>query len=213
MITTVLFDLDGTLADTAGDFIEAINIMRRRREYPPFDADKITPWVSKGGRAMLNATVPIPLPPSNADIALDEFHAVYAHQKHARATIFGEVADVIKKLEDSGLYWGVVTNKYRALTMSLLEKLDIHPHVLVCGDDVEKGKPDPAGLILACGKLGTRPYEMAYVGDAERDIMAADKAGAVSIVAGWGYIPEWEDTDNWKADCYADTPTDIFDFI
>lgn len=183
----VLFDLDGTLLDTAPEFVAAIARLREELGFEPLPAAAIRAVVSQGGAAMLRAAFP---DWSEADWALlDRFLALYRERIGEATVMFPGVADVLARLERVGTPWGIVTNKPRWLTDPLLEHLRLarRPRVLVCGDTLERRKPHPDPVLHACRVLDVAPARAVLVGDDARDVESALAAGAIAVVADWGY--------------------------
>jgi phosphoglycolate phosphatase len=193
----VLFDLDGTLLDTAPEFVAAIGRLREERGLEPLAAAVVRAAVSQGGAAMLRAAFP---GWDESDRALlDRFLSLYRERIGADTVLFPGVDDVLARLEHGAVPWGIVTNKPRWLTEPLLERLGLagRPRVVVCGDTLARRKPDPDPVLHACAVLGVAPARAVLVGDDERDVAAARAAGAIAVVADWGYSDPGEDA--WGA--------------
>lgn len=183
----VLFDLDGTLLDTAPEFVAAIARLREELGFEPPASAAIRAVVSQGAAAMLRVAFP---DWSESDRALlERFLAIYRERIGEATTMFPGVADVLARLERLGTPWGIVTNKPRWLTDPLLEHLRLarRPRVLVCGDTLERRKPHPDPVLHACRVLGVEPPRAILVGDDARDVESALAAGAIPVVADWGY--------------------------
>lgn len=204
-LKAVLFDLDGTLIDTAADFIRIIQAMCQQQQRPIVDAELIRSQVSEGARAMVHLVFP--------ELALDsaellqyrqQFLDEYAKQICVDTTLFAGMNDFLKKLEKQQIAWGIVTNKPRALTEALLDALDLTQRcsVVVCPDDVKHTKPDPEPMFLACQQLGIDANQCIYVGDHPRDIDAGRAAGMPTVLASYGYLPldRRDDLASWQAD-------------
>jgi phosphoglycolate phosphatase len=206
----VLFDLDGTLVDSAVDLLNALNrvVVDAGRAALPLAA--IRPVVSKGARAMLA----VAFPDEAAEIRearVAPFLAYYAQAVAHHSTPFDGVADVLAAIEAAGSRWGIVTNKPLYLARGVVDSMGWTSRcaVLVGGDSLPRKKPDPDQLFHACERLGVRPEDCVYVGDDERDIVAAGAAGMPSVAALWGYREAHEDPSTWRADRYADAPRDL----
>lgn len=204
-LKAVLFDLDGTLIDTAADFIRIIQAMCQQQQRPIVDAELIRSQVSEGARAMVHLVFP--------ELALDsaellqyrqQFLDEYAKQICVDTTLFAGMDDFLKTLEQKHIAWGIVTNKPRALTEALLDALDLMQRcsVVVCPDDVKKTKPEPEPMFLACQQLGIDANQCIYVGDHPRDIDAGRAAGMPTVLASYGYLPldRRDDLASWQAD-------------
>ena len=206
----VLFDLDGTLIDTAADFIRIIQSMCREQQRPVVDADSIRSQVSEGARAMVKLVYP--------ELAIDDatflahrqdFLDRYGQQIVVETDLFEGMYPLLHMLEQHQIPWGIVTNKPRNLSESLLEALDLQQRcsVLVCPDDVTHAKPHPEPMFLAAKQLQIDPEQIIYVGDHPRDIEAGRNADMYTILAAYGYLPEQhrDDLQAWQADCIIDT--------
>lgn len=204
-LKAVLFDLDGTLIDTAADFIRIIQAMCQQQQRPIVDAELIRSQVSEGARAMVHLVFP--------ELALDsaellqyrqQFLDEYAKQICVDTTLFAGMDDFLKTLEQKHIAWGIVTNKPRALTEALLDALDLTQRcsVVVCPDDVKHTKPDPEPMFLACQQLDIDANQCIYVGDHPRDIDAGRAAGMPTVLASYGYLPldRRDDLASWQAD-------------
>jgi phosphoglycolate phosphatase len=212
-VDAVLFDLDGTLADTAPDLIEALNRLREELGLPVVPEAQIRPFVSKGGAAMLRAGFP-DLPDAPTAL-LDRFLGFY-HERICELTeLFPGMAEVLLRIERSGRRWGIVTNKPSFLTKPLLEKmmLDRRAAVVVCGDTLPTRKPDPAPVHYALRALHAEPGRAVLVGDDQRDVDAAKAAGVTAVLAGWGYFSGHESPDEWGADRVVRQPLDLLPLL
>jgi phosphoglycolate phosphatase len=208
----VLFDLDGTLLDSAPDMLAAICALRGERGEPAMDLAELRPHVSKGARAMLAAGFPT-LDPGARDAMIPAFLAAYQRELARHGGPFAGVEDMLAALEGAGSRWGIVTNKPEYLAAALMPLLgwETRCAVLVGGDTLPVRKPDPLPLVHAAELLGVAPRDCAYVGDDERDIVAARAAGMPSVVALWGYRPEGEDPAAWGGDVLVEQPADLLD--
>lgn len=212
----VLFDLDGTLIDTAPDFIRIIKLMCAKHNHPcPTDAT-IREQVSAGARAMVRLMFGDKLMGvADADEIMlahrQEFLDLYEQDICVDSRLFDGLDDLLDALEDKGVAWGIVTNKPRYLAEQLLDKLDLAKRcaVLVCPDDVTHTKPDPEPMFLASKKLGVDPKNCIYVGDHIRDIQAGRASGMMTVVAGFGYIVPDENLHEWGADKVVATPDEL----
>ena len=219
-IKAVLFDLDGTLIDTAPDFIRIIRAMCEKHEHPaPTDA-AIREQVSAGARAMVRLMFGDVL----ADVVdtdeqllayRQEFLDLYEQDICVDSRLFDGLDNLLKNLENQGIAWGIVTNKPRYLAENLLDKLDLAKRcaVLVCPDDVVNTKPDPEPMFLACSQLDIDPKRVIYIGDHVRDIEAGRSAGMTTVVAGFGYIVPDENPQDWGADVLVETPHELSEWV
>ncbi|MDS4026066.1 MAG: HAD-IA family hydrolase [Candidatus Contendobacter sp.] len=211
----VLFDLDGTLLDTAPDLVAALNRLRRERGESELLPAAIRPTVSHGSPGMLR--LGFGLEPDDARYAelnqrfLELYHAAIA----VHTTLFPGMAEVLAHLETAGIPWGVVTNKPGWLTEPLLRALELWSRAacVVSGDTLDKRKPDPEPLWYACEQVGVAPGRALYVGDAERDVQAGNRAGMVTLIAGFGYLGVADRPEDWGADGFLEQPTDLLGWL
>jgi 2-phosphoglycolate phosphatase len=199
--SVVLFDLDGTLVDSAPDLCNAVNRVLADLGRGPVPLDRLRQVVSKGGRAMLAVALP-DLDEAAREQLLPPFLAYYGEALAVDSVLFAGVEPLLAALEGRGLRWGIVTNKPEALARGVVAGFgwDTRCAVLVGGDTLAVRKPDPAPLQLACARLGVEPAQALYVGDDERDIQAARAAGMPVVAALWGYRLPGEDPRTWGAD-------------
>ena len=204
-IAAVLFDLDGTLIDTAPDFIRIVRKLCAEDGIPEPSAAQIRSQVSEGARAMVRLIHPeLPL----ADPALltyrQRFLDEYAQQIAVDTVLFDGMAALLDSLEQRHIAWGIVTNKPRYLSERLLIALGLQQRcaVLVCPEDVQHAKPDPEPMFLAANQLGIAADQIIYVGDHPRDIDAGRAAQMPTILAAYGYLPpeRAHDLNDWQAD-------------
>lgn len=197
----VLFDLDGTLLDSAPDFVATLALMAQRHGLPVPSATVVRPVVSKGSRAMLAAAFP-QLDAAAREGLVAEFLATYQGLIGQHAVLFEGVAAMLDALDAAGTVWGIVTNKPEYLARDILPQQGWQQRcaVLVGGDSLAQKKPHPLPLLHAAGVIGIAPAHCVYVGDDERDIQAAQAAGMPSVAALWGYRLEHDDPQAWGAD-------------
>jgi phosphoglycolate phosphatase len=214
-VRAVLFDLDGTLADTAADLAAAVNRLRADRKLPPLPLSALRPHASDGARGMLGAGLGVTREHPDWDALRDAFLDHYAAAIAVHTKLFTGAERVLDEIERRRLVWGVVTNKASRFTLPLLERLALasRPHVVVCGDTTAQAKPHPAPLLHAAGKLGVDAASCVYVGDAERDVVAARAAGMSSLVATYGYIASEVALDSWATDGYIDSLPALLDWL
>ena len=208
----VLFDLDGTLLDSAPDMLAAVNAMRAARDLPPMALDALRPHVSKGARAMVGAAFPA-VDVATRETWIPEFLDHYRRELGLHGRPFDGVEDLLAAIEAAGSVWGIVTNKPEALAVALMPLLGWQTRcaVLIGGDSLPARKPDPLPLRVAAERVGVDVADCAYVGDDERDITAARAAGMRSVVALWGYRLDEDDPVAWQGDAMLDTPRDLLD--
>ena len=202
----VLFDLDGTLLDTAPDFIRVVNQQRLLHNQDTLAPHLIRETVSNGARALIKLAFNLEAGDEDFVNRHTELLALY-EESIAEETVFFPGIDLfLKQLEENSIPWGIVTNKPSRFTLPLLERLKLNNRcsVTVCPDDVTHSKPHPEPLFLACNKLNCSPERSLYVGDHERDIEAGRSAGMITIAARYGYIDTPERVDDWNADLIID---------
>ena len=210
----VLFDLDGTLIDTAADFIRIIQDMCRDKQYDVVAADLIRTQVSEGARAMVKLVYP------ELDIEDPVFLAhrqrfldIYGDDIAVETDLFDGMYPLLEALESQNIPWGIVTNKPRWLSEALLKALNLTDRcaVLVCPEDVSKTKPDPEPMYLAAKHIQIQPEDCIYVGDHPRDIDAGRHAHMYTILAAYGYLPlqHKDDLTAWQADCIVNTVAEL----
>ena len=208
----VLFDLDGTLLDSAPDMVAAIDAMRAARGRPPMPLEQLRPHVSKGGRAMVAAAFP-DVDPAERDGWLREFLDLYEGVLGTYCKLFEGVDAMLAALENAGCTWGIVTNKPEYLARQLMPVLGWEQRcaVLIGGDTLSERKPHPLPLLAAAERIGVASEACVYVGDDERDIIAARAAGMPSVVALWGYRLDEDNPVAWQGDTMIDVPSQLID--
>ena len=214
-LQAVLFDLDGTLIDTAHDLAAALNRALADHGKPALPFERIRPTVSLGAAAMLELGFGV-APESPGFAALrEQFLRHYERDIAARSEPFPEIDAVLERLEAAGLRWGIVTNKPGRLTALLLNALCLSERVgcVVAGDTLPVRKPDPAPMLHACRLLGCDPARALYIGDAERDIEAGRRAGMQTLVAAYGYLGEADTPAAWGADGIIHSPIAALDWL
>lgn len=206
----LLFDLDGTLLDTAPDMVGALNRLRLEEGLAPLPFEALRPFVSHGARGLVGAGFPDAAPDVQEPLRL-RFVRRYREALSGGTRLFPGCEALLARLEAAGLPWGIVTNKPGWLATPLLEDLNLATRIacLVAGDTLSVRKPDPAPLLHAATLLGLAPGACVYAGDAERDIQAARGAGMRAIAVGWGYYAPGEDPALWRPDAVAPTPAHL----
>ena len=200
----VLFDLDGTLLDSAPDLAAALAHYTAAQGVAMPDYARVRAVVSAGGSAILRTAWP-DAPPARIAELLPGYLAIYAQMLAERSRLFPGLEALLARIEALPLPWGIVTNKITALTVPLLQRLHLQARLgaLVCGDTLARKKPDPAPLLHACALLRVAPERCVYIGDDRRDIEAARAAGMPGIAVGWGYS-NGENPADWQADALAE---------
>lgn len=215
MLRLILFDLDGTLVDTAPDLGLALNMQRERHGLPALSLETIRPYASHGSRGLLS--VGFGLKPEDTGFAQmrDEYLGLYDEVFTRTPVLFPGIAELLSALESRNLRWGVVTNKPGRFTKPLLEAIGLgrRASCVVSGDDAARPKPYPDTLLLAMQQARAQPDQCLYIGDAERDIQAAKAAGMNSVVALYGYLDETDRPQEWGADAAVSTPMEVLQLI
>ncbi|MCA8411847.1 phosphoglycolate phosphatase [Burkholderia multivorans] len=211
----VLFDLDGTLADTAPDLAAAVNKMQRVRGLPETPLDTLRRLASAGARGLLGGAFGITPDTPGYDAMRDEFLANYAADICVQTTLFPGIAEVLDELEARGVRWGIVTNKAMRLTAPLVELLGLASRAacVVGGDTTPHSKPHPAPLLHAAGLLALAPDRIVYVGDDLRDIQAGYAAGMATVAAAYGYCGDGAAPGDWRAQHLVGTTGELRDLL
>lgn len=200
-VRAVLFDLDGTLADTAPDLGGAVNRMRVRRGLLPLAIAALRPVASSGARGMLGLGLGIAPREPGYEAVRDEFLAEYESALVEKSRLFDGMAECLEGLRERGLPWGIVTNKAERFTRPVVEGLRLHTRaaVVICGDTTPHSKPHPAPLQEAARRVGVEAALCVYIGDDKRDVEAGHAAGMLTLAAAWGYLGQGEPIDAWGA--------------
>jgi len=211
VIKTVLFDLDGTLIDTAPDMAAALVKLCEEEQQPVLDYETIRPHVSNGSVALVKLAFGNQLDKHQLEQLKTRYLAIYKNNLAVKSKLFDEMDTVLLELEKQQIKWGVVTNKPGWLTLPLMQalKLDKRAVCIVSSDSTKNRKPHPEPMYYAC-KLSNSPVdECIYIGDAKRDVEAGRNAGMQTMIALYGYINREENTAEWQADFSINKPSDI----
>lgn len=211
----VLFDLDGTLVDTAPDLAFALNTLLAEHHRPTLDYARIRPVASHGSPGLLKLGFGITdVHPAFTSLQ-NRFIEIYADNITRESALFPGMQVVLDGLNDAGIRWGIVTNKPAFLTEPLVRDLALSKDMacVVSGDTTAHSKPHPAPLLKACEMLDLSPADCIYVGDAERDVQASHAASMRCVVAKYGYLGEQDAPQNWHADCLINHPHEILEWI
>lgn len=215
MFEAVLFDLDGTIADTAPDLAGALNRLRHEDGLEDLPFEILRPVASNGVRGLLGVGLALtPDDPRYADYAR-RFLDRYLSALCVATTLFDGVPDLLDALERRDIPWGIVTNKQQRYTLPLLGQLGLAHRAacIVSGDSTPRPKPHPDPLLLACTTLDCRPEDCLYVGDDMRDVQAGRAAGMVTVAALYGYLGNAEPVEEWGADHHIRQPRDLLDLL
>jgi N-acetyl-D-muramate 6-phosphate phosphatase len=215
MLEAVLFDLDGTLADTAPDLGGTINTLLLEEGRPEQSLAFLRPYTSQGVRGMLHAAFGID--DTHADYArlTARFLDIYAGRLCDRTTLFAGIPELLDTIESMRMEWGIVTNKRMRFTDPLVEllRLDRRTRCIVSGDTTAEAKPSPLPILHACSLLGCRPENAIYVGDDRRDVVAGRAAGCITVAVTYGYLGDCGPIEDWGADLIVDHPTELIDYL
>ena len=213
MIDCVLFDLDGTLADTADDLANALNAIRLKHNLTVLCREIIRPTVSLGGNAMIKLAFGLEEGDTDFEKIRDEFLNYYRANIAQETRLFDGMEELLLTLENENKPWGIVTNKPSWLTDPLVEamSLDKRAACVISGDTLEQRKPHPAPILHACKLMQSNPSTTLYIGDAQRDIEAGRSAGTKTLIALYGYIDDDDDPAAWDADAMVSSPYQIYD--
>ncbi len=211
MPEAVLFDLDGTLADTAPDLGGAMNQLLQEQGRDPLPLEMLRPYVSSGARGMIGAGLGI-TPADSAYIALQKrFLAIYQDALCVGTRLFDGMAEHLDELDARAIRWGIVTNKSQRFAIPLIEGLGLRQRsaCIVCGDSARRAKPHGHPMQLASAVIGVVASEIIYVGDDERDVISGRAVGMQTIIAAWGYLGDGKPPTHWGADGIAASPAEI----
>ena len=210
----VLFDFDGTLADSAPDLADALNRLLAQHGHEPLPLERARPFASAGARGLIQAGFGVK--PGDAEYAAlrESFLELYAERTCVKTRLFPGIAELLRELKHRGLAWGVVTNKATRFTEAALLALNLQPDCVACGDTTPHLKPHPASLLHAAEQLKLAPDACVYLGDDPRDMKAARAAGMRPIAVDWGYHhPESGAPGTWDADALIENPQQLLEHL
>ncbi len=215
MIKAVLFDLDGTLADTALDLGYALNEQRRLHGLPPLPHQQIRPYASHGTIGLLDVGFGLAPEDETFPSMREEYLGLYTANLCRLTCLFEGMAQTLQELEQRGIAWGVVTNKPARFTGPLMAALGLSERAasIISGDTCAHPKPHPEPLLCASREIGLAPEQCAYVGDAQRDMEAAIAAGMRPIVALYGYLGADDHPEEWRAHGSVQTPLELLSLL
>lgn len=207
----ILFDLDGTLVDTAPDLGYALNLQRERHGLAPLPQSDIRPHASHGSKGLLAVGFNLIPEDGRFPAMREEYLALYDQVFTRSPVLFDGIEAVLREIEQRNVPWGIVTNKPRRFSEPLIKAMQLDQRLtcLVCGDDATRAKPHPDTLLMACDLAGVKAKNCVYVGDAERDIQAGRAAGMKTIVALFGYIAATDQPEQWGADAMISSPAEL----
>ncbi|MED5610357.1 MULTISPECIES: N-acetylmuramic acid 6-phosphate phosphatase MupP [Pseudomonas] len=210
-LRAVLFDMDGTLLDTAPDFIAVCQAMLAAHGRAPIDEQRIADVVSGGARAMVAATFDMDPEAPGFETLRQEFLDRYQDHCAVYSRLYDGMPELLESIERANLIWGVVTNKPVRFAEPIMRQLGLAERsaVLVCPDHVSNSKPDPEPLLLACSQLGIDPAQVLFIGDDLRDIESGRAAGTKTAAVRYGYIHPEDNPAHWGADVIVDHPRDL----
>jgi phosphoglycolate phosphatase len=213
--SAVLFDLDGTLVDSAPDLAGALNELLIERGREPVPLALARPHTSSGARGMIGAGFGIDGEHADYPVLKDRFLDLYSQRLARDSYLFEGVSELLDRLDAEAIPWGIVTNKVARFTDPLVRALGLSPRtpVVVSGDTTPHAKPHPAPLLHAAGQLGWNPADCVYVGDDLRDVQAAQAAGMRSVVALYGYLGHGLPPDQWGGDASVGHARELIDLI
>ena len=208
---TVLFDLDGTLVDTAPDMAAALVILCAEENRAPLPYEQVRPVVSNGSVALIRLAFGDVVDEQRLAYLKQRYLDIYQRNLCIASALFDGMDRVLEHIEGNGLNWGVVTNKPGWLTLPLMDSLQLvkRAATIVSGDTTNNSKPHPDPMHHACNEADSNAADCLYIGDARRDIEAGRNAGMKTLVAGYGYIEAAEDVATWGADAIISTPGEI----
>ena len=207
----VLFDLDGTLIDSAPDLAGAANDLRATFGLPALPHDQLRPMVGAGARGMVGAAFGVAPADARFGELRDAFLARYAQRLLEQTHVFADISPVLRALAEAGLPWGIVTNKAMRYAEPVITGLGLHKRaaVVIAGDSTPHAKPHPEPLREAARRLGVDAADCVYVGDDQRDIVAGRAAGMATLAAAWGYLGQGEPIEAWGADHILQLPAEL----
>ena len=214
-INCVLFDLDGTLADTSKDMCNALNIVLSRNRFKPVDCLELKTHISRGAVGVIEYASQVNRRSIDSSLLRAEFLQEYSDKCFVHTKMIDDMEKLIDHMNNIHISWGIVTNKHSKYVNKILKGLSIDDKVacLITGDMVSEPKPNPEGLLEASKITGINPSECIYVGDDERDIIAGRNAGMYTVAADFGFIHKEDSADSWHADKVIKKPSELINLI
>ena len=214
-IRAVMFDLDGTLLDTAPDFVAVVNKLLEENQRPTLPAEKIRASVSNGSKALIKMAFAIEETDESFEPLRQRLLEIYLGHHSVYTRPFPGINQLIEKLNENNIAWGIATNKPFAYTQPLMADMNMQPPPasIICPDHVARAKPDPESLFLASKQLDCKPEEIVFVGDHKRDIDCGRGAGSITIAVSYGYLDDGDDINNWNADYCVNHADEIWPIV
>ena len=214
-INCVLFDLDGTLADTSKDMCNALNVVLARNRFKPVDCLGLKTHISRGAVGVIEFASYVNGRSIDSSLLRAEFLQEYSDKCFVHTKMIDDMKKLIDHMNNTQISWGIVTNKHSKYVNKILKGLSIDDKVacLITGDMVSEPKPSPEGLLEASKIAGINPSECVYVGDDERDIIAGRNAGMYTVAADFGFIHKEDSADSWHADKVIKKPSELINLI
>jgi len=211
----ILFDLDGTLIDSAPDLAGAANALRAVHGLEPLPYEQLRPMVGAGARGMVSIAFGVAPGDERFEPLRDAFLARYEQAMLERTRVFDGIHAMLASMEAAGIAWGIVTNKATRFAIPVAQGLGLAPRAgaLICGDTTPHSKPHPEPLWEAARRLGHAPADCLYVGDDLRDVQAGRAAGMATLIAGWGYLGQGDHVDTWGADAVVESPSALLNWL
>ena len=213
--TCVLFDLDGTLLDTASDLIASLNHALQKESLPCVSAEQIKPYISHGAAAMISRSLNVAFNDEIHNRILEHMLNDYKNRIAEHTELFPGMASILEALENRGIKWGVVTNKRERFTSLLMDALNLTARAacIVSGDTTANSKPHPEPMLAACKQAGVKPQQCLFIGDSANDIEAGKSAGMKTMAAAYGYLKPDDDPESWQADALIQSPAEILPWM
>ncbi len=214
-IRAVMFDLDGTLLDTAPDFIVVVNQLLAEQNRPALPAEIIRAGVSNGSKALIKLAFAIDESDEQFELLRQRLLELYLQNHSVHTRPFPGIDELIEKLAAHNIAWGIATNKPSMYTLPLMVDMNIQPPPasVICPDHVSHPKPSPESLFLASTQLGCTPQEIIFIGDHKRDIDCGKDAGSITIAAAYGYVDDGDNAADWNADYCVNHADEIWPII
>jgi N-acetyl-D-muramate 6-phosphate phosphatase len=214
-VDAILFDLDGTLIDSAPDLAGAVNDLRVQHGLPPLPYDDLRPMAGAGARGMVGVAFGAQPGDARFNPLREAFLTRYEQRLLQQTVVFASMLPVLETLDAAAMRWGIVTNKVMRFTEPVVVGLGLHARAaaLIGGDSTPHAKPHPEPLLEAARRIGVAPGRCVYVGDDLRDVQAGRAAGMVTLAAGWGYLGQGDAIEHWGADAVITEPAALLNWL